>query len=145
MKRYEQLLLLKDIPKRPSPKMGVDTVAHRNAWGSFPNLHTNGKYCFGGFCLFVLLFRAAPKKHVEVPRIGVKLELQLPACTTATATQDPSCICDLHQSSRQCWILNPVSETRDQTRILVNTIQVCYHWATTGTPKRIIFLFFNCL
>jgi len=27
--------------------------------------------------------------HMEVPRLGVKLELQLPAYTTATATLDP--------------------------------------------------------
>ena len=28
---------------------------------------------------------------------------------------DPSCICDLHHSSQQCWILNPLSKARDQT------------------------------
>ena len=28
--------------------------------------------------------------HVEVPRLGVEWELQLPAYTTATATQHPS-------------------------------------------------------
>ena len=33
--------------------------------------------------------------HVEVPRVGVELELQLPAYTTATATLDLSHICDL--------------------------------------------------
>ena len=27
---------------------------------------------------------------MEVPRLGVELELPLPACTTATATWDPS-------------------------------------------------------
>ena len=32
--------------------------------------------------------------HMEVPRLGVKLELQLLAYTTATAMQDPSYICD---------------------------------------------------
>ena len=43
---------------------------------------------------------------MEVPRLGVKLKLQLPAYTTATATPDPSCICDLHHhSSQQCQIL----------------------------------------
>ena len=36
--------------------------------------------------------------HVEVPRLGVELELQLPAYTTATATSDPSHICDLQHS-----------------------------------------------
>ena len=30
---------------------------------------------------------------MEVPRLGVKSELQLPAYTTATATQDPSLGC----------------------------------------------------
>ena len=29
-------------------------------------------------------------RHTEVPRLGVKLELQLLAYTTATATPDPS-------------------------------------------------------
>uniref|UniRef100_A0A8D1M8R1 Cystathionine beta-synthase n=1 Tax=Sus scrofa TaxID=9823 RepID=A0A8D1M8R1_PIG len=37
---------------------------------------------------------------MEVPRVGVESELQLPAYTTATATSDPSRVCDLHHSSR---------------------------------------------
>ena len=32
-----------------------------------------------------------------------------------TAVQDPSCICNLHHSSKQCQILNPLSGARDQT------------------------------
>ena len=44
---------------------------------------------------------------MEFPRLGVQSELQLLAYATATATQDPSCVCDLHLSSRQCQILNP--------------------------------------
>ena len=55
---------------------------------------------------------------MEVPRLGVESELQLPACTTATATPDPSHICDLLHSSWQRRILNPLSEARDQTYIL---------------------------
>ena len=51
--------------------------------------------------------------HIEVPRLGVQLELQLLAYATATATPDPSRVCDLHHSSWQCWILNPVSKARD--------------------------------
>ena len=39
--------------------------------------------------------------HLEVPGLGIKLELQLLAYTTATATQDLSRFCDLHHSSRQ--------------------------------------------
>ena len=33
--------------------------------------------------------------HMEVPRLGVKLELLLPAYTTTTETQDQSPVCDL--------------------------------------------------
>uniref|UniRef100_A0A4X1WCH5 Uncharacterized protein n=1 Tax=Sus scrofa TaxID=9823 RepID=A0A4X1WCH5_PIG len=61
---------------------------------------------------------------MEIPRLGIESELQLPAYTTATATQDPSHICDLHHSSQQCWILNPLSEARDQTCDLMDTRQV---------------------
>ena len=40
--------------------------------------------------------------HMEVPRLGVELELQLSAYTTATAMRDLSCICDLSHSLQQC-------------------------------------------
>ena len=33
---------------------------------------------------------------MEVPRLGVKSELQLLAYTTATGARDPNRICDLH-------------------------------------------------
>ena len=52
---------------------------------------------------------------MEVPGLGVKLEVQLLAYTTATAMWDPSCLCDLHHSSWQHPILNPLGEARDQT------------------------------
>ena len=66
---------------------------------------------------------------MEVPRLGVKSELQLPAYTTATATPDPSHICDLHHSSVQRQILNPRSEARDRTH---NPIRICLHCAMMG-------------
>ena len=47
---------------------------------------------------FFFLFMAEPGAY-EVPRLGIESELQLPAYTTATATQDPSHICDLYHSS----------------------------------------------
>ena len=51
---------------------------------------------------------------MEVPGLGVELELQLPDYTTATATamQDLSSLFDLHHSSQQRQILNPLSEAR---------------------------------
>ena len=56
---------------------------------------------------------------MEVPSLGVESELHLLAYATATAVQDPSCVCDLHHSSEQCWILNPLSEARDRAHNLM--------------------------
>ena len=58
---------------------------------------------------------------MEALRLGVESELQLPTYTTATATQDLSHICDLHHSTRQCQIFNPLSEARDRTCVLMDT------------------------
>ena len=58
-------------------------------------------------CVFVFCFLCLQLRHVEVPRLGVESELQLPAYGTATATWDPSRVCNL------CF--------RDRTRILVDT------------------------
>ena len=60
---------------------------------------------------------------MEVPRLGVQSELQSLAYT-ATATRDPSCVFDLHHSSWQCRILNPLNEARDQTRDLTVPSQI---------------------
>ena len=60
---------------------------------------------------------------MEVPRLGVESELQLLAYTTATATMDLSHICDLCRSLQQHRILNPLSEARNQTRILTDNFR----------------------
>ena len=65
------------------------------------------------FFLFFFFFLGQHLQHMEVPRLGLKLELQLLACATATATWDLSQVCDLHHSSQQCQILNPLSKARD--------------------------------
>ena len=79
-----------------------------------------------GMETFFLFFLGPHPWHVELPRLGVELELQLLAYTTATATQDLSCVCDLHHSSRQRWIPNPLSEARDGTFILMDASQAHY-------------------
>ena len=63
--------------------------------------------------LFIYLFLGPHLQHMEVPRLGVQLELQLPACITTTAMQDLSCVCSLHRSSWQHLIPNPPSKARD--------------------------------
>ena len=69
---------------------------------------------------------------MEVPRLGVKSELQLPAYATATAMQDPNHVWDLHHSSQQHQIINPLSEARDQTCILMDPS----HGSLTAEPQR---------
>ena len=61
---------------------------------------------------------------MDVPSLGVKTELVLLATATATAMLALSRVCDLHHSSRQCWILKPLSKARDQTCILMDASQV---------------------
>ena len=63
---------------------------------------------------------------MEVPRLGVDSELQLPAYATAMATLDPSCFCNLCCNLQQCWILNPLNEVRDRTHILMDTMLGSY-------------------
>ena len=72
--------------------------------------------------LIFFFFLQTHLQDMEVSRLGVKSELQLPAYATATATPDPRGICGLHHSSQQCQILNPLKEVRDRTRILTDTM-----------------------
>ena len=53
------------------------------------------------FFLFDGLFVWFLGLHMEVPRLGVESELQLPIYDTAIAIRDPSCLCNLHHSSQQ--------------------------------------------
>ena len=61
---------------------------------------------------------------MEVPRLGVESELYPLAYATAIAKPDPSHICDLHHSSQQRQILNPLSKARDSTCVLMDASQI---------------------
>ena len=77
------------------------------------------------FFFFVILpFLGPLLQHVEVPRLGVELELQPPAYNTAPATRDLNHVCDLHHSSQQRRILNPLIEARDRTHNLMIPNQI---------------------
>ena len=80
---------------------------------------------FFSFCFLGLHWQ-----HMEVSRLGVELELSLPAYTTATATAtatatwDPSHIHALHHSSQPCQVLIPLSEAGDRTHVLTDPSRV---------------------
>jgi len=69
---------------------------------------------------------------MEVPRLGVESELQLPPY--AIKTWDPSPACDLDHSSQQHQTFNPLSKPRDLTSILMDTSQICFRCSAMGTP-----------
>ena len=78
-------------------------------------------------------------QHMEISRLAVEWELQLPDYTTATAMPDLSHICDLHHSSWQHQILNPLIKLRDQTHNLMVPSQIRFHCTSMGTPVFLIF------
>ena len=84
-----------------------NSVQFKNKHGMFVNIR------HGAFFFFFFCFLGPLPRHMQVPRLGVELELQRPTYTTATAMQDPSPGFDLHHSSRQHPILNPLSKARD--------------------------------
>ena len=51
---------------------------------------------------------------------------------------------NLHHSPQKCQILNPRRKARNWTHILMDTGQVCYGWATVGTPV-VYFKWVNCM
>ena len=76
-------------------------------------------------------FRATPVAYRDSQARG-QMELQLLAHATATAMRDPRCACDLHHSSRQRRILNPLSKVRDRTCVLMDASWIHFRWATMG-------------
>ena len=87
------------------------------------------------FIFLFFVFRGPYPQDMEVPRLGVKSDLQQPAYTTAIATQDLSSVCDLYHSSWQPWILNPWARPGIWTHILMDPSPF---WLgdTTGTPSK---------
>ena len=79
-------------------------------------LHIN--YIFFAF-FFFFSFLGPYLWHMDVPKLGVKLMLQLLAYPTATATPDLSHVCDFHHSSWHHQILHPLRKVSDQTHILM--------------------------
>ena len=76
--------------------------------------------------------------YFEVPRLGVKLELQMLAYTTAT--WDLSHVCYLHHSSWLCHTLNPLNKARYQTASSWILVGFITHWDTMRTLLSFVIL-----
>ena len=97
------------------------------------------------FFLSFLPFLGPLPRHMEVPRLGAELELQPPAYARATATRDPSRICNLYHSSRQRRIGNPLSKGRDRTRNLMVPSRICQPLRHDGNSSQTFLKSLPCL
>ena len=94
------------------------------------------------FSLFVFfcfcLSRATPEAYGGSQARGL-IRCTAAGLLTATAMPDLSLIRDLHHSSQQRRILDPLSEARDRTRNPMVPSQICFCCTMMGTP--IVFSF----
>ena len=67
-----------------------------------------------GWLVLYCVFSGPRLRHMEIPRLEVELAPGLHHIHT----------CNLHHSSRQHWILNPLSEARDGNSILMDSSRV---------------------
>ena len=89
------------------------------------------------FCLFVCSYRATPAAYGGSQARGL-IGAVAAASARATATRDPSWVCDLHHGSWQRRILNPLSQARDQTHNLMVPL------SHDGNSKASSFINFTC-
>ena len=69
----------------------------------------------------------------EIPLGGIHFHAHRGMCVLVIIGPRAS-ICDLHHSSRQRRILNPLREARDQTCNLMVPSWICFHRAMMATP-----------
>ena len=76
--------------------------------------------------IYFFIFLGPHLWYMEVPRLGVKSELQLPTYATATATamQDQAVSSIYTAAHGNAMILNPLSKARDWAHILMDPSQV---------------------
>ena len=96
-------------------------------------------------CLFVYLliwsfclFRATPKAYGGSQARGPTGAAAAGLHHSHSSTT--CCTCDLHHSSRQCQVLNPLSEARDGTRILRDASWVHYLLSHGGSSTNIVYM-----
>ena len=103
--------------KRPKPQLWQRQTLSRCVQGAFFLPFEIG------FILLFFGFSGPHPWHMEVPRLGVKSELQLPAYTTATAMWDLSRVCYLHHNSHNA---------RSLTHQARPGIEPSYSWIVVG-------------
>ena len=87
------------------------------------------------FFSFFFFFRAIPAVYGSSWAKG-RIRAAAAGLARAIATRDPSLTYDLHYSLQQWQLLNPLSEARDQTCILMNTSRFCNLLSHNGNSQQ---------
>ena len=97
-----------------------------------PSYRSSGKL-FSLFLFLLFFFRAAPAAYGNFQARGWIRATAANLCHShSNMGSEP--VCDLHHSSWQRWILNPLSEARDRTRNLMVKSRIHFCCATMRTP-----------
>ena len=118
-------------------KLGIEPSLPQTQWWILNLPYHSGNSFSHRFFLFVFAFQGVAYGSSQVRGW---IRAVLPAYTTATAMRDLSHICNLHRSSWSCQIPNPLRETRDRTRVLMDPSRVRDCWAATCSR-----LFLKCV
>ena len=112
---------------------GQTSKTGTNVWLSY-SLHLGKELPFVLFFFFFFLpYRATPMANGGSQARGW-IGAAAAGLRHSIATRGLSHVCDLHHSSWQCQILNLLSETRDRTRILMDTSQLHFHCTAVELP-----------
>ena len=104
----------------------------------------DSKVICSSFCfvfVFVCLFRPAPMAYGSSQARG-QIRAVADSLHHSHSNAGSKGVCDVHNSSWQCRILNLLSKARDQNCVLMDNSWVLYTWATMGTP---IYRFLNAI
>ena len=102
------------------------SACNMNYFWLFWNCDKSGLFIFYFLIFFVSL--GPHPRHVEVTRVGVKSERSCSCQSTElNRTAKLNHVYDLHHGSWQRQILNPLSEARRRTCVLVDISWVHYH------------------
>ena len=112
-----------------SRKLWIFSLEHSHRDSAVPSL-----FWFHFFFFFFNLFRAAPKACGGSQPRG-QIRAAAAGLHHSHGHARSKHLCNLHGNSQQQHrILNSLSMARNQTCVLMDTSQVHYCWATTGTP-----------
>jgi len=81
------------------------------------------------FLVFILFFRAKPAAYEGSQARGL---IRAVAPSLHHSHNKAGHVCNLHHSSQQSRIPNPLNEARDQTQDLMDTNQIHFHSAHNG-------------